>query len=499
MDVDPTSTVAVWREALIAKSGVASLQSPTCLLTTTTSGVPRLKMEEYESPWSPFGIPPEIALEIAAHNADDVASLRAMSIVSKAMRFLAIDHLFSFIHFACEQDFSTWETMVRRTPRLSSIVKKVKFDDPDLDSKYGWLKCFRSMDFPDRLFQAVVPPRIPTMPNVRAVEWDAFRIDTTMWVAYMSLFPNMKELHFTALAAEVHQLDDLLGACGRLSVLSFRRVEVLHNGQRQWGIVHQPPAKQQRPPLDLSALEGLSLTDSETIPISNRLPGIQEYLISLVEGSPPTGLKSITFGAFCEVTTSTMERILPLAVTSLTNLCLLLPAILGEIFSALPSFPALDVFSIRLTQGKNQAADIINALAAPNLTTLLFRIDAFDEHRHQTNILNAHFPWGSDHFESMKTVLTRKFPLLRRIGFHFLCRGFQIRLEETGADVAEYLELGWFDGEDNPVVYSKANGKPSWKWPAEDVVASEPETEDSDCYLDEDSDGNEAEWVSWYA
>jgi hypothetical protein len=48
----------------------------------------------------------EIAHEIAGHNADDVGTLRAMALVSKTTRSVAITHLFSRIHFACVEDFS---------------------------------------------------------------------------------------------------------------------------------------------------------------------------------------------------------------------------------------------------------------------------------------------------------------------------------------------------------------------------------------------------------
>ena len=91
-------------------------------------------------------------------------------------------------------------------------------------------------------------------------------------------------------------------------------------------------------------------------------------------------------------------------------------------FSRLPAFPALNVVSISLDAGRT-AERVLYALgAAPNLTTLHFRIvlDYGDEDNYRQEfdeILSATFPWG--HPESMKNVLTRKFPLIQQIGFYF--------------------------------------------------------------------------------
>jgi len=103
----------------------------------------------------------------------------------------------------------------------------------------------------------------------------------------------------------------------------------------------------------------------------------------------------------------------------------------------------------------------------------------------------------------------QKFPLIQRIGFYFCAprtsgmhfrrglrrrmeRELKNRLQETGADLGEYLEVGWLDSNFNPVVYSKTNGKPRWKLPPD---VTEPETEQSDCESDTDSIDDLDDWI----
>ncbi|KAJ7669370.1 hypothetical protein DFH06DRAFT_182351 [Mycena polygramma] len=359
-----------------------------------------------EFPWS--RVPAEIAHEIAAHNADDVPSLRAMCLVSQTMRFLAIEHLFAFIHFAREQDFSWWAAMLHRTPRLRTIVKKVKFSYADFEDK-AWIMRHREVYSPKRLHEAVVPPQIPTMPNIRVVEWegnewerDPGSFPISMAVASMALFPNINELHLRYVMFDsLEQVATLLGACGRLRVLSVCCTDVV-----------QPD---------------------------------------------------------------------------------------------LPAFLALHTLSISLTE----AELVLNALdAAPALTALVLPILLFNEDEGRdltefTSILHTVFPWGPHgQSQSMKSILTRKFPLLRRLRFQFcLARNSTIhfrrglrrrmerqlreRLEQTGAEVAGYFdfELEWLDDDYRPVVYNKANGKPQWQL---HMGIPEPETEESDCEVEDE-------------
>lgn len=167
----------------------------------------------------------------------------------------------------------------------------------------------------------------------------------------------------------------------------------------------------------------------------------------------------------------------------------------------LPPLPALDVLSISHISNGHETQQMLNALpAAPNLTVLHFRIvladNNYEIYTDFTELLQA-LPWyrSEDPSQSTKNAIKDRFPLIRTIGFYFCVsrnsilhfkrglrrrmeRRLKTRLQEIGAEVAEYLEVGWLDDKFNPVVYSKTNGKPSWKF---DPPSNEPESETSDC------------------
>ncbi|KAJ7669365.1 hypothetical protein DFH06DRAFT_1468977 [Mycena polygramma] len=437
-------------------------------------------------------LPPELALEIAAYNADDAPSLRAMCLVSKAIRSLGIEHLFSFIQFSCAQDFSWWDTMVHRTPRLRNIVKKVKFSNEVSNFEdEGWMMRHPEVYAPKGLHEAVVPPQILTMPNVHIVEWEGdlqFSFAVSMACAYMALFPNVTELDLRYLTfSTVVDIVELLSSCRRLRVLSTCCTDVLINTS----------VDPKSPPLDLTALEELRIESYTCI-------------FPLVQSSPPATLFSLKWVDFEIEEIQAAEMVLQLAAPSLVNLDMALNpldsdedaiSLLVEQFRRMPTLPSLERLSISLAE----AEPVLDALkAVPTLTTLILRIPlpfADDEldHPYFDAILQSAFPWGGQP-ESMKSVLTWKFPFIRRIGFHFCApnnstihfrrdlrrrmeRQLMERLEETGAHVAEYLELNWLDGNYDPVVYNKINGKPPWKLEPD---IQEPDTEESDCEWDEE-------------
>ncbi|KAJ6503327.1 hypothetical protein C8R47DRAFT_1192937 [Mycena vitilis] len=461
-------------------------------------------MPTSEAAWSQ--IPPEIAYEIAAHNADDVSSLRAMSLVSKTMRTFAIEHLFSVIHFACSHDMTWWHTMLLRTPKLQTIVKKVKFSDTGRDrTERG--RVVRSRK---KISGAVVPPKFSVMPNVRVVEWNADDfIAIRMAVAYLSLFPNLNELYLNNFDLDgFDELATLLAACGRLRLLTLCNIkadafELDYGSEDEW-LPRTPTDRKST--FDLIALEKLAIMNC-----GDPKDPDSDFLVRMVEHSQPTELKSLTF-AFTEsenfgrekpCSIRAMERLLCLANPSLVNLSLVpigsdMPQV-TEMLKRLPSFPALTMFSTSLTVDGGETQQIMNALQAPNLTTLDFRVvfseDAYKYYEEFREIIRT-WPWGKS--ESMKSAVTRKFPLIRRISFSFCAphdarihfrRGLRRKLErrlrdcldETGADVAGYLQLRWLDDKYNPVLYSRINGKPKWKLPPH---CQEPLTEASDCDTD---------------
>ncbi|KAJ7669375.1 hypothetical protein DFH06DRAFT_1180772 [Mycena polygramma] len=435
--------------------------------------------------WSRF--PRELADEIAGHNIDDVPTLGAMCLASKTMRLSAIEHLFSTVHFTCADDFNPWwANMLRRTPRLQTAVRKVKFSDKFQTE--AWKRRHPGSLRPKQLHEAVVPPQIPVMPNVRVVEWagDQGLIPISMAVAYMALFPNMTELSLRSLTfTSMDDVVKLLGSCGRLRVLSTSCTDVLLD----------TPVDRKSSPLDLTALEELELGGYTCI-----LPLI------MTRRFPPTGLVSLRYLNFETIDIQAAERTLHLAAPSLISLDLApdlsinahVIRFMVEMFCRLPPLQALRTLSISLYQ----AEQVLNASKdAPTLTTLILRIPLFhvDVDRNSIDfdwILQAVFPWGRKS-ESMRSALTRKFPLIRRLGFHFCAprkspihfrrglrrrmeRQLMKRLEETEADVAEMVELDWLDDNYDPVVYNRSTGKPPWKL---DPEIPEPESEASDCEL----------------
>ncbi|KAJ7361423.1 hypothetical protein DFH08DRAFT_1074412 [Mycena albidolilacea] len=426
--------------------------------------------------WSPgTQIPPELVAEIVGHNADDIPSLRAMSLVSKALRSFAIEHLFSLF--------------ILHARKISpGGAPWVKFSDPTP----GWMERRRAQVLsPTPLHQAVIPPEIPILPNVSVVEWESntSEIDNATVIAYMALFPNTQELYLSGMSfygisdmsfVGFDELATILRACGKLRVLSFSATEV--------DDTILPEINRGRPTFNLTALEDLRVAGCDGSELEEF-----DFLSQLVEASRPTELKSLTFAYNEGQWANSMGKLLRLASPCLVNLTLLLDTYVLdeeiieviEMLNRLPAFPALDTLSLVLSDQSTK--QLLNALpAAPKLTTLNFRImldsgagNDFDREDFRGLISKA-FPWGGS--ESMRIVLTQKFPLLHRIGF-YICvprnsamhfrrglrrrmeRELKNRLEETGADLAGYLEVGWLDEKFNSVVYSKTNGKPPWKLP----------------------------------
>jgi hypothetical protein len=248
-----------------------------------------------------------------------------MSLVSKALRSFAIEHLFSAIHFACAQDITWWGTMVRRTPRLHHIVKRVKFSDPTP----GWMERRRAQVLsPTPLHQAVVPPEIPILPNVSVVEWESntSEIDNAMAIAYMALVPNTQELYLSGMSFNgisdmsfvgFDELATFLRACGKLRVLSFSATEV--------DDAILPEINRGRPTFNPTALEDLRVAGCDGSELEEF-----DFLSQLVEASRPTELKSLTFAHNEGQWANSMGKLLRLASPCLVNLTLLLDTVFGK-------------------------------------------------------------------------------------------------------------------------------------------------------------------------
>lgn len=172
-------------------------------------------------------------------------------------------------------------------------------------------------------------------------------------------------------------------------------------------------------------------------------------------------------------------------------------------------FVALESLTLWLRPGGNAltTVSIITGISAPNLTRLVFRVVVLDEEEFD-EIFRALLPWQhASKSESMKTILTRKFPSCSRIEFLFSgvpARGMHFRREierrlgdwlefETGAGIT----VEWLDEAYNPARY---NDETTGKWlrceEEEEKFESEAEASDCDC----ESDGNPAtqEWTEAY-
>ncbi|KAJ7902265.1 hypothetical protein B0H13DRAFT_760325 [Mycena leptocephala] len=289
-----------------------------------------------QSAWS--RIPPEIAHEIAGHNTDDIATLRAMSLVSKTTRSLAIVHLFSAIHFACAEDFPRWLDMLSRTPTLGTVVKKVKLSEAGKD----WLRRRRGLTSATQLRHFTGPPVIPPLPRVHTVKWEQISLNgaIAMMVAHMALFPNIEKLHLRNVDLGCFaRLTNLLAACGRVKSLSFHSATLEEDSDLEEDYTSDVDIDSgDESPTDLNLLDALEnderrrperpretlfdLTALEELEVIDCSYG-NDYLPLLMQGSRPNQLKKLSFGDFCREGPCSVlgtEKLLRLGATSLVHL-----------------------------------------------------------------------------------------------------------------------------------------------------------------------------------
>ncbi|KAJ7753820.1 hypothetical protein B0H16DRAFT_1459292 [Mycena metata] len=464
-------------------------------------------------PWA--RIPLEIAHEIVGHNTKDVASLRALALASKGTRFLAVEHLFSVVHFACSEDFPRWLDMLSRTPTLVTLVKRVKFSQPDA----SWLRRLRGPNA-SKLDLTTVPPLIP-LPNVSSLEWVCVRPSNfRMAAAWMHLFPNVRKVHVENLFFNsIVSLANFLAAFGNLKALSL--VNIQSDGDDE-SSPQEPP---QPSTFNLTEVEDLAITGFVPLDLDAVDP-----ILYLLQQSPPTRLKSLDIGGFgygdpCSV--QAIERLLSTSTSSLVNL-IIEPTFMQELLNPeiirmagrLPVLHALQTLTVWLRHdstrhhrsnhhSNHQVEQVLKALQAPNLTTIIFRIRLHEDDSDEISelldkVLNDFLSW--DNSLSLKRALTQKFPPIQRLGFHFdvphssevhlrrSCRRKlekQLRghLERAGDDVADYLPVEWLDVDDghSVVVYSKITGKAPWSVPRahRPWYRREPDTERSDWESDQ--------------
>ncbi|KAJ7054525.1 hypothetical protein C8F01DRAFT_1163696, partial [Mycena amicta] len=242
-------------------------------------------------------LPPEISLQIANHNADDLSALRAMSLTSRSMRDVAIEPLLSHLHFSYTEDFPRWLEMLQKAPYLVTAVRKVKISVP-LDEY----------------------PGISPMPNVEEVEWSGNGIwDIRLAAMYMTqVFPNARRLSLLHIEFNhLAELSSLIRACSTLSSLTICGSSVSSTSaakdNSKFGAV----------PVDLSGLSELALIANGSDFDSNGDNSLSRLMLK----SPPTQLRvlklvsSTLLGEVsdpCSIMTKTL--LLRTAASSLTHL-----------------------------------------------------------------------------------------------------------------------------------------------------------------------------------
>ncbi|KAJ6458975.1 hypothetical protein C8R45DRAFT_1081533 [Mycena sanguinolenta] len=315
-------------------------------------------MARMRTSWS--DIPPEIAREIAKHNAADAKSLCAMSLVSQTTRLLVIEHIFTAIQFSSVEDFSLWIDMLRRT-------QKVKFSSSEdsLRRHQGFIGT------PLRNYTA--EPVISPLASVRSVEWHSVSRPITMMIAHMALFPNVKELSLTRTDFDFDELITLFGACGPLTSLSL-----------QEALTHEPDdfevATLRQMSIDLSSLKDLAVIDCGCF-------NANDALLRLIQHFQPR-LETLAVEDFLYDTSYAVlgqDRFLDVVEPFLVNLVL-------ESFPAgNRTLPVLESLALWTRPYYPNAIATLTAIMAPNLTRLIFRLVL-----HTTILIqvSAHFRGG---------------------------------------------------------------------------------------------------------
>ncbi|KAJ7753830.1 hypothetical protein B0H16DRAFT_1459300 [Mycena metata] len=317
---------------------------------------------------------------------------------------------------------------------------------------------------------AAMPPTIPVMPNVTIVEWHIYG-----------------------------EFARFLSACGSPKVLSFQDLAF---DRFFYGTGDTTP-------FGLKALEKLSVIACGS-PLDHIWNFNRDSIAGLITAAQPK-LKSLSFvGRSTYRDTCSLfsiDKILRIAIPNLVNLTIdsdffrkpcpgLLQAQTRRIPSGyLPLCPNSQLSGRTFDRTQLQPRGRENYLCAERRSRT-----------HHADLQIRFTPRAYEHFHR-----DRFLQVLEQIGFHFcapykselhLRRGprrrvealLRARLQETGADVAEFLQLEWLDDEYTPVVYGETTGKARWELRDRRIFADsywDPEESDYD------SDYNsESEWLA---
>ncbi|KAJ7636884.1 hypothetical protein FB45DRAFT_907612 [Roridomyces roridus] len=313
--------------------------------------------------WS--GFPPELIHEIVIHCGSTFSTLKALCLTSRTARYSAIRYLFSQIVMVSADDFEMWLDIVTRMPNLTLSVRQVTFRPCASGREMRPLK------------DVWEPSRMPRMPKVLRVKIHAApSLDQHAGFlakspAFLSLFPNVIELHLSAKFRGLHPFYALLRACGKLRTLHLVDTDVWAGGDA----MPNPNAAECR--FDLSKLENLLIHSPCAVP--------NHFIMNILDRSPPTALRSLKLGTSSRVLfPPLLDTILGLAEHSIQHLDVNSNARSDDMNNNAHYIRALkrrislpSLTSVTIWLDKMVDDDLINALPlAPNLTLIMLRIAA---------------------------------------------------------------------------------------------------------------------------
>ncbi|KAF7291973.1 hypothetical protein MIND_01223000 [Mycena indigotica] len=446
-------------------------------------------------PWSRY--PPEIKLQITLHNRGDIHTLCAMCLVSKEMRAIAIEQVFRVVSFTYAKDLEFWVDILRHTPTLSAVVRRVRFLPHEI-AWFGVPPQAPERDTDETIVEAI--PMIPPMPNVVAIDWALSDIRIQNARALLQLCPNATELNFLTTAIDGLPLfTHLLAEFGsRLLSLSLDKVMMLDMDMNdQWEEPGLDDLPRETVNFDLSGVQRLSLVSAE-------LDGTTaiEYIEHLFEMSSPRTLKELHLRSDPDATAipcslNVVASLLTQHAPSLVNLTIdpSFADTLTELKNELPLFPLLKTLTVWLETGLS-AELFINRLNAPNLSWLFIRLDLWRgdwESGNETNLagsIDASLPWGRL-FPSIpftRTALRARFPTLGEqsivfqicagrdadLHYSFLARDdarlqFVTGLMAAGSGDLAGMRVEWLDPETGygVIEYDPITGRAPWPRPPE--------------------------------
>ncbi|KAF7291976.1 hypothetical protein MIND_01223300 [Mycena indigotica] len=409
-------------------------------------------------------LPPEISIQIANHNAEDVDALRAMRLVSKEMRDVATKALFSALYFASPDDIQRWLLATEDLPFLVSAVRKLRLSIP-LDG----------------------PPALPRLENVEEVIW--FRNqpwNTDIATTYMQdVFPAATRLSFLHVQFEdISHVTSILRSSNPLNSLTFQYCTLASYARPTAGDVYPRVDWSQ---MNVARICGNSFgLEAKALPLATQLFSNSRPLSTALQQ-----LSMLLWRDFYNVSSEDSNGLpmqlilLRYSVQSLTHLAINpnlgerwgLNDMLNRTLKQFPPFDALLDLTIhfgRLGFDSSHAEAFFDALPLlPRLSTLrfVFRLTGTpDDYKWFKNVFAwkptaltqaslqercpniANLVWVfrvAEYVYTQLAVTTTPCTSDYRLGIERLLSG---RLEEIGVCDLFPMTIEWLDGQHNPLI-----------------------------------------------